>query len=162
MNALDQLRADHELILQTLNEVEKLCEDLKREKKLDLIKWKKFIQFVREFADGLHHHKEERFLFPSLHKAGLPIEDGPIGCMLHEHDMGRKYIQSLEKSLNQWNENNIEVEEEILSNTFGYLELLRNHIQKENQILFVMADQMLSDSEKENLKKCFNEMNITF
>ena len=37
----------------------------------------------------------------------------------------------------------------------GYVELLRSHIMKENNILFRMADQVLTPAEQENLLSAF-------
>ena len=40
----------------------------------------------------------------------------------------------------------------------GYAELLNNHITKENNILFRMADNVLSDAEQENLLREFESI----
>lgn len=45
--------------------------------------------FIRGFADGCHHKKEEGVLFPAMQSAGVPCERGPIGVMLAEHERGR-------------------------------------------------------------------------
>ena len=52
----------------------------------------KALDFFRQFADGCHHHKEEEQLFPAMESAGTPVEAGPIGCMLHEHELGRELV----------------------------------------------------------------------
>ncbi len=158
MNPIDQLREDHEVILQALEGAEKLCQGLQDGEQLHPEKWRIFIQFVRQFADGLHHTKEEEFLFPALQAAGLTLEAGPIGCMLHEHEMGRRFIRELEKGLQSWDQDPVDAREEILSNARGYIELLRGHIQKENQVLFVMAERLLSLSDKQKLKEAFQTL----
>ena len=46
--------------------------------------------FIKGFADGCHHKKEEDVLFPAMQGAGIPREGGPIGVMLAEHEQGRR------------------------------------------------------------------------
>ncbi len=158
MNPIHQLMEDHEIILEVLQEVEQLALKLQNGGEILPEKWKNFINFVRQFADGIHHAKEEEFLFPALRSAGLSVEGGPIGCMLHEHKMGRYLIGELERGLQRGGENPMEAREKILQNARGYIDLLRSHIQKENQVLFVMAERLLSLSDKQKLKEAFQTL----
>lgn len=43
------------------------------------------IDIIRNFADGLHHAKEENMFFPALGLKGFSSEQGPVAVMLHEH-----------------------------------------------------------------------------
>ena len=52
---------------------------------------------------------------------------------------------------------NISALGKIYSNMAGYAELLRNHIGKENNILFRMADRALSETDHQELLKQFQE-----
>ena len=45
----------------------------------------------------------------------------------------------------------------IYRNMAGYAELLQNHISKENNILFRMADNALSDADNQELLRLFGE-----
>ena len=47
---------------------------------------------------------------------------------------------------------------EIFENMHGYISLLRNHIAKENNILFRMADKVLSENDHQILLKEFTEV----
>ena len=46
------------------------------------------IDIIRNFADGLHHAKEENHFFPALEKKGFSPQQGPVAVMLHEHMEG--------------------------------------------------------------------------
>ncbi len=158
-NPIKQLMQDHELIEKKLDDALLLSEELLKDGKVSLDKWDAFIQFVRQFADGAHHKKEEDYLFPALYKVGLPQGTGPIACMLHEHEAGRDYIRQLEEGLQLWETDKVLAKEKIIRNACGYVELLRAHIRKENQVLFKMADRLLSPLDKESLWKAFNAIN---
>lgn len=156
LSPTQQLMEDHELILQVLDVMERSTQKIAKGEEIQFAHWEYFVQFSREFSDGIHHHKEEQMLFPAMIHAGLPHEDGPIACMLSEHDTGRAYIQSLALALEKYKSGDQSVKMEIIENASEYIYLLRQHITKENQILFLMAEKLLSISEK---KKLLNQIN---
>ncbi len=108
------------------------------------------LRFVRDYADAIHHGKEEDCLFPVLQAAGMPRQ-GPVNVMLHEHKEGRAYIRQARESLEQWlaSERGWEAAQE---NIQSYTKMLRSHIGKEDSVLFALAERMLSREQKETLQ----------
>lgn len=109
------------------------------------------VDIIRNFADGLHHAKEENLLFPALGKKGFSLQQGPIGVMLNEHIQGRNYVKGIADNLELFKKGNKAAVTGIYKNMTGYAELLDSHILKENNILFRMADNVLSEIEQKNL-----------
>ena len=99
--------------------------------------------FIRGFADGCHHHKEENVLFKMMAEQGLPVEGGPVGVMLQEHELGRQYTRGMRAAAEKWEQGDESARPEVLRNALGYVALLRQHIAKENNILFPMADRVI-------------------
>ena len=99
--------------------------------------------FIRGFADGCHHHKEENVLFKMMAEQGLPVEGGPVGVMLQEHELGRQYTRGMRAAAEKWEQGDESARPEVLRNALGYVALLRQHIAKENTILFPMADRVI-------------------
>ncbi|MBL8179134.1 MAG: hemerythrin domain-containing protein [Bryobacterales bacterium] len=97
------------------------------------------LDFFAAFADGSHHHKEERVLFPMLEAAGVPAHGGPIAVMLHEHDLGRRCLSDVRNNIEAAKSGSPAAAAAIRSAFAGYAELLRRHIWKEDNILFEMA-----------------------
>jgi len=119
--------------------------------------WRKAIDFIRSFADRCHHLKEEKVFFPALEEKGIPREGGPIGMMLMEHEEGRSYVKAMAGALDGW-EKGLELSQSVvIENARAYLRLLREHIQKEDEILFEMADNVLSAEEQKQLLRLFEE-----
>jgi hemerythrin-like domain-containing protein len=106
----------------------------------------RFVRFIKEYADGHHHAKEEGELFEAMVQAGFPRQAGPIGVMLHEHDLGRQHVAVLaalaEKS-GPWSADDCE---HLAAAAGGYGDLLRAHIQKEDSVLYPMAEQRLPEA----------------
>lgn len=101
------------------------------------------LMFLVEYADHFHHHKEEEVLFPALADRGVPTTGGPIGMMLHEHTIGRKLLAGIREALPQAREGDESARSSTRSCALQYIELLRNHIWKEDNVLFVMARRAL-------------------
>jgi len=116
------------------------------------------IDIIRNFADGLHHTKEENLLFPALGEKGFSLQQGPIGVMLHEHAEGRNYVKGMAENLELFKKGSKAAVALLYQNMLGYAELLDSHITKENNILFRMADNVLSDVEQKNLLKEFESI----
>jgi hemerythrin-like domain-containing protein len=107
------------------------------------------IFFLKTFADKCHHGKEEDYIFKELVARGIPNEGGPIGVMLQEHQQGREYISIMNKSLETKDLINFK------ANAAKYRDHMRNHIDKENNALFVMADKLLDDARQNELFEKF-------
>jgi hemerythrin-like domain-containing protein len=109
------------------------------------------VDVIRNFADGIHHAKEEQHLFPKLEEKGFSQHQGPVAVMLHEHDEGRNYVKGIVENLALYKNGNKEAVRGMYKNMLAYSTLLENHIAKENNILFRMADNVLSGDEQSNL-----------
>jgi hemerythrin-like domain-containing protein len=158
MNPTGILREEHEHILVMLDVVGAVCDRLERGEKVDAAHLAQIIDFIRGFADGCHHAKEEHVLFPALEAAGIPREGGPIGVMLHEHVLGRNFVKNMDASLAGIGKGDAAAARSFVENARGYAQLLANHIHKENNVLFVMADQHLSPIEQERVGAEFDRV----
>ena len=103
--------------------------------------------FIMNFADGSHHHKEEGVLFKAMIDAGMPMEGGPIAVMLSEHEQARAYTRSLREAAERWEQGDDLARRQVAQVTASYAMLLRQHIAKEDRILFPMADQAIPASQ---------------
>jgi hemerythrin-like domain-containing protein len=116
------------------------------------------VEIIRNFADGLHHAKEENIFFPALGDKGFSAQQGPVAVMLHEHELGRNFVRGITDNLEMLRKGDKNAVTGIRENMTGYADLLVSHISKENNILFRMADRFLSAEEQENLLKKFNDI----
>ena len=160
MKATQQLKDEHEGIKLMLNVMETICTDLEKGKELNRNHFGKILDFIKGFADKCHHGKEEDVLFPALVNHGMSKEGGPIAVMLHEHQLGRDHIKSLSSAFEELKRGNKPAITNIISSSRSYIELLRNHIEKENNILFMMADKVLNEKEQSIVFDDFEKLEI--
>jgi Uncharacterized conserved protein len=152
--ATRNLENDHIHILK-LTDVMKI---VIRSDKPDITHIENIIDIIRNFADGLHHAKEENLLFPALETKGFSARQGPVAVMLNEHAEGRNFVKGIAANLDLYKKGNKAVLAGMYQNMSGYAELLSNHITKENNILFRMADNSLSETEQKNLLDRFESL----
>ncbi|MFN0149991.1 MAG: hemerythrin domain-containing protein [bacterium] len=153
---IETLVAEHEVISSVLDAVDAtLRRELSEARHFDHDTYRRAFEFFAEFADRWHHAKEEEILFPELEHLGIAAEGGPIGCMLREHDEGRAFVRAVREALKAYEPGDAAVESMVRGTAARYVELLRAHIYKENEALFVMADRVLSDSARDEMRRRF-------
>lgn len=158
MKATQVLRDEHEGIRAMLSVVESAAMRARDGKPVPASLFTEAADFFRNFADKCHHNKEEAQLFPKLVEHGIPNEGGPIGAMLIEHVQGRGFVRGISEGAERYAKGDAGAVPALVSNTLGYVRLLREHIEKENTVLFAMADEVLSDSEQGILYQAFDEI----
>ena len=109
------------------------------------------VDIIRNFADGIHHAKEEDILFPFLAEHGFSLSQGPVAVMINEHETGRNFVRSMSENILLYKNGDPEALRKVYYYMRGYAQLLQSHISKENNILFRMADKILSDKDHEKL-----------
>ncbi len=156
MQLTDILKTEHRVIEIVIACLERIAGEASQSGKLNRDAAEKVIDFIRNFADRCHHGKEEDHLFTSLESAGMPTEGGPVGVMLREHQMGREFVRQMSEAIPAAGEGISEAVKAYATAAMGYAALLRAHIQKEDNILFPAAENLLSQSELDALRVQFD------
>jgi hemerythrin-like domain-containing protein len=157
MNAIEELKHEHEAVRLTLKILEKIAEKAERTGTLpDAGHLDQLFDFFATFVDRCHHGKEEELLFPALERVGISREGGPIGVMLAEHQNGRDLVMKMKALKHQLQNGDTKAISEFKTAADAYIRLLDYHIEKENNILFPMAQDHLSQGDLEELKTGFD------
>lgn len=149
------LMLEHEVILRLLDELEEATFLIQKSKKYEDIN-PKLISRLKEITSELiesesHYQREEEALFPEALAIGL---FGPPQIMINEH----KKLRALKKIINDIT-NSISLNEyrsfkySFISNTNKLIQSLRDHIYKENNILFPAALQAIPKKNWIHIKK---------
>ncbi|MBI4785738.1 MAG: hemerythrin domain-containing protein [Chloroflexi bacterium] len=158
MHATQVLRDEHEGILAMLAVLEAAAYRAREGQSVPASLFVDAFGFFRNFADKCHHGKEEAQLFPKLVERGIPNEGGPVGMMLAEHVQGRAFVRGIGEAGERYAKGDQAAVPDLVKNSLGYVRLLRQHIDKENGVLFQMADAVLSDAEQRQLYAAFEQI----
>jgi len=156
MKATDQLRDEHKGILLMLAILDNVSAKLASEGSLDKGHLEGMLEFFSVFVDKCHHGKEEDLLFPAYEAVGIPNKNGPIGVMLAEHAEGRGYIKSMIEAFNEFKKDENFSGTRIVEYARKYIALLKQHIDKEETVLYPMGDARLSEANNKELLTGFD------
>jgi DUF438 domain-containing protein len=155
----DFLVAEHEMIERAMavlkNNLEKIDEAVKAP-----LQMQRAIDFLLEFGDKVHNTKEENFLFPLMGQKGMPVEGGPIGVMLMEHDAERSLLQRMMAELPNLAEATTSARHKFAAEGFEYLTIRAEHIWKENDVLYPMGRKTFSDEDNTSLLDAFKTLDL--
>ena len=135
------LRRDHELIEKVIKAMESTIQLLNDGKEIPESILLPVIDFSKNFTDVCHHSKEENSLFPALEQAGMPKNMGPIAMMLIDHERSREIATHMENSAKEYLSSGNS--QELVSDMQQYVEHITEHLWKENNRLFMMAEARL-------------------
>ncbi len=152
----DQLREEHSSVLKKLNLLESILLNPERETEA--------LRELRELAGffqtdfWLHFDKEEQALFPEMGRF-TPVDRGPVGVMLREHEELRNSNGHFQSAVADFlaGADTASIPR-MKEHGTHFIWMLRDHINKEDNMLFLMAENMLDDRQKLNVSKLFSEI----
>lgn len=121
---IQELRGEHEVILNRLDQMEQALQNG------DAAQIADFIDFLQTYVEERHHAKEEHELFPRMRED--PFLAQIADTLLEEHDDARRMVQQLRSGGDS---------AELLA---LYADNLRWHIAKENSMIFESAEHSLT------------------
>jgi hemerythrin-like domain-containing protein len=143
MKATDVLIEEHRVIEHVLNTLELGVNHLESGRFVRPDFFLSVTDFIRGFADGCHHQKEEGVLFKRMEEQGIPTQGCPLGVMLAEHELGRQYTRALNSAAQRMKAGDLTANRMAIQSSRSYIALLRQHILKEDNILFPMANDVI-------------------
>jgi len=113
--------------------------------------YREAVDFIRNYADRFHHAKEEDILFEALITNGMPRENSPVAAMLMEHDRGRAYVKAMEEAALAAEGGDATRTDALAENALAYLTMLREHIDKEDTILYPLAERVIPEELRDGI-----------
>lgn len=157
---LNTLIAEHDKLLELLNQLDKLNHDFQNTG-IDFAN-PEYVNILKNLAEQIisaenHHLREENALFPELEQIGIT---GPTRIMRLEHDELRARKRKLLELATDFNSYNKEDFLRELDTTAKYIVFnLRDHIFKENHILYPSAlDKITGDNKWKDIKQKCDEI----
>jgi hemerythrin-like domain-containing protein len=154
----ENLIQEHKTIIEILNIIKKIADNIKQKKVFYTMDIEKIVDFLTGFWDKCHNEKEEKALYPELISSRIQIEDNSIAGISNEHTKGRIYIKEMSYSIMNCKLGHAFSCEKLADCLINYSTLLRNHIQKEEEILFPLINQTLTDKKQKDILHSFEKI----
>lgn len=154
-NPIKELGQEHFHILQMIEVIGPVAQKLKSGAAVEKEHLQKIADFIVNYADRLHHGKEEAVLFAEMEKkpgVNLALVNELVG----EHGTGRDLVNGLKAALAKYEPGKPEAYH-VATSLNHYGELIKEHIRKENG-LFAQAMQLLTADEQAVMADRFSQI----
>ena len=149
MAATTVLRSEHEAILRMVEAVEVLARRIQHGRPVAPAAMAAATEWLSTVAHRIHRDKEEEILFPALSGKGLHEGPGCIGAMLASHEDGREAFKRMLVSMAEGDQ------ESWARAVWVYAETMRQHIRREDDVVFSLADSLFGEQEQMALAQGF-------
>jgi hemerythrin-like domain-containing protein len=152
-NPLAILMAEHELIGRVAEALKVFAGNIKAEYgsygRHDLAA---FVRVFRDLADYVHHEKEEHLLLPMLGRHGFDWNHGPLAESRREHRQERYLTEVLNQFAVREHRWDAEERRRVVSTAMALGDFQREHLAKENELLFAAVPVCLDLKQQQRLK----------
>lgn len=144
MSSVKIMMKEHEVILRMVAVIRKICFSLLQGKQVDYEVFDEIEDFIKNYADGHHHGKEEKIMFQEMTThLGKMGKNLITHGMLVEHDLGRLHVMELRNAVERVKAGDEESKLDIIAEAIGYSHLIERHIKKEDELIYVYGEKNL-------------------
>lgn len=153
MSSIEKLFDEHRLIERVVDAMESFTSEVQTDCEHGRCELMRLITFFREYADLLHHEKEEELLMPALTDAGVRWDDGLLAQIRKDHEFERHLLQTLRHAalqVGEWSRDDCRRVNEISQR---FAQFMRGHIAREEQQLLPALETKLGGAVRERLEE---------
>ncbi len=155
MEAIDTLRYEHRVVHAVCDAALHELDKAESIHAVDAAEVERFVEFFRFFANSCHDPKEEDLLFTMLHREGLAWDEEPLAGLTHEHEEMRVILDSAAEWVPKAKRGDQSALPPLVHNMRAYVELVRGHVEREEETVFPMALEMLTQTDHDELTEAF-------
>jgi hemerythrin-like domain-containing protein len=158
MNPSIDIQSDHVAMSIIIDAMEKRAHEILNDGTVDYFRIGQILDFLHNYTDNLHYAKEERILFPAVMDVTKPWILRTINNLIHEHAVAREYIKEIDRHLNACLTGNTDALRDLGSVMLSYVELEKNHIKVEDELVMPLFKRLLETNKLEGFKFDFKEI----
>gem|GEM_PF-3531489 len=125
---------------------------------LEDLEW--IFEFNRDYVDRFHHGREEYILYSSLKDEGVP--ECPLSELFAEHEITRSLAKVIRGYIEDYKQQEAgsRIPPEIIEGCLSYIDLLLDHMDKEEKIFFPLADECFTKEAQERMAEKFQTFEL--
>ena len=159
MNPTDELIYEHNAIKLMLIIMNNISDCIKDKKVFYTTDVEKIIDFLSVYVDKCHRSKEE-FLFRALLLSNYPSES--ISLIKNEHSLSKVYLDEIVCCVENCKIGSTFSCEKIADCMANYVQLIQNHIQKEENDYFPLTNKAVNGEVQEEISNQFKLIDDKF
>jgi hemerythrin-like domain-containing protein len=154
---LNVIRDEHRSIAAILHGMEYLVDKIRaRKAKVNPRVFAAMIYYLDTFSERMHHPKEDRYLFSAMRSRGKEAA-AIVADLEQEHAAGGDTLRRLEQCLVRYEEGGDKEFPAFAQAVERFVREYRDHMHKEEDVVFPLAERLLSASDWETIDRAFGE-----
>lgn len=163
MSPIEPLMTEHRLIERMIKLMESEIQRMKQNSPPKSAFINTVVDFMKTYADQLHHGKEEDILFRDLAQKKISAEHKKtMDDLVHEHVLGRGNVKRLLEAHDKYLLGEKDSVQEIVKNMEVLVKFYPKHIEKEDRHFFLPVMDYFNEQEKDSMLKEFNNFDRKF
>ena len=153
--ALNIIRDEHRSIAAVLHGMKELVFRIReRGAKIDPRVFRAMLYYLDTFSERMHHPKEDQYLFAPLRRLGAGADE-LIAELEREHAQGENALRRVEQCLIRYEEGGEKEFPEFAREIERFVEGYWDHMSKEEERVFPLAEKLFTRSDWEAIDKAF-------
>lgn len=154
---LNIIRDEHRSIAAILHGMEYLVQGIRaRRKKVDPRVFNAMLYYLDTFSERMHHPKEDTYLFKAMRERSA--EAGPhVADLEEDHARGEDALRRLAQCLIRYQEGGEREFPAFEREVENFVRNYRDHMRKEEDVVFPLAERLLSASDWQAIDRAFEE-----
>jgi len=153
--ALNIIRDEHRSIAAVLHGMKELVFRIReRGAKIDPRVFRAMLYYLDTFSERMHHPKEDQYLFAPLRRLGAGADE-LIAELEKEHAQGESTLRRVEQCLIRYEEGGEKEFPEFAGEVERFVEGYWDHMSKEEERVFPLAEKLFTRSDWEAIDKAF-------
>ena len=157
MKAVESLIREHQIIGRLADALEVYGQQTKQGRPPDAADLGRFAAVFTDFAERIHHEKEENILLPALARHGAHWEDGPLPAVRRDHRQESYLIDVLRQAGERAGSWNHEDRRHIAASAQALVDFQRGHHALESSELFPLLPVRLDASALRELQSALEK-----
>src|SRR6187397_656292 len=152
MTAVESLITEHQVIARVATALEAYAHRLQDDRASEAADLRRFADVFKDFAECIHHEKEENILLPVLSRHGCSWDSGVLPSVRREHRQETYLIEVLRHAAERAASWSDEDRRHVVAAAHALVEFQRNHHLLESAQLFPEVARRLSERELATLQ----------
>lgn len=155
MEAITTLEREHRVMGEVVTACRRELDRAGHGNVVDAAQIERFVEFFRFYTHSCHDPKEEGLLFSMLHRRGMAWDEEPLRGLSREHGILRDTLTSITGWVPKARRGDQSAVEPLRHELDAYLDLIEEHMAREERSVFVEALTRLSETDQGELSQAF-------
>jgi hemerythrin-like domain-containing protein len=161
-NALYVIRHEHRIVEQAIRALDGICLRLKWGDQVPPQALESLLDFISGFVNEIHHGREEKYLIPMLEQQDAVKGGFALAAIVDEHSREADLTNELVFAFKRYLRGDSDARELFVEAAHNFRSHLFGHMYREDSLLLPIADDVLSDEDKQELTLKFAEAEREF